>query len=162
MAKRKRKKADAQEAEVPLSSMIDVVFLLLIYFILTQKPIIEDTLLGVNLPSPNAKSKPTDDKPEFFRIGVYRVGSAEASPNLYYINDKGPYKLAYLRDFLKTVAESNKEQTVMINCGPNAIHKKLIQVLDACAEAKLYNLNILNDEGIKFRPNDYSTARYGK
>ena len=50
MAK-KAKMPQKTEAEVPLSSMIDIVFLLLMYFIATQKPIIEETLLGVNLPS---------------------------------------------------------------------------------------------------------------
>lgn len=161
MARKKRKRIEIEEAEVPLSSMIDIVFLLLIYFIFTQKPIIEDTLLGVNLPSPHAKpSQPQEEKPQFFRIGVYKVGSQEQSPDLYYINDKGPYKLSYLRDFLKSVAENDPEQTVMINCGPNATHKKLIQVLDACAEAKMKNLNILNDEAIQFQPYAYSKARY--
>ncbi len=51
MARRQKKKGSVVEAEIPMSSMIDVVFLLLIYFVVTQKPIIEDTLLGINLPS---------------------------------------------------------------------------------------------------------------
>ena len=43
---KKRKRIEVAEAEVPMSSMIDIVFLLLIYFILTQKPIIDETLLS--------------------------------------------------------------------------------------------------------------------
>ncbi|NCU27823.1 biopolymer transporter ExbD, partial [Candidatus Nomurabacteria bacterium] len=41
-----------RDAEVPLSAMIDVVFLLLIYFIVSQKPIVEDTHLAIDLPAP--------------------------------------------------------------------------------------------------------------
>jgi hypothetical protein len=42
--------------------------------------------------------------------------------------------------------------TVIINCGPNAVHKKLIRLLDACAEAGLSKLNIVNDPSVKFVP----------
>ncbi len=43
MLKRKRKRELSSQDSTPISAMIDIVFLLLIYFILTQKPIIEDT-----------------------------------------------------------------------------------------------------------------------
>ena len=52
---RKKSNIDEKAAEVPLSSMIDVVFLLLIYFILTQKPVIEDVHLQVDLPAPELR-----------------------------------------------------------------------------------------------------------
>lgn len=46
MLKRKRKRELSSQDSTPISAMIDIVFLLLIYFILTQKPIIEDTRLN--------------------------------------------------------------------------------------------------------------------
>jgi biopolymer transport protein ExbD len=161
MARKVRKKNNVEEAEVPLSSMIDVVFLLLIYFIVTQKPIIEDTLLGVNLPSPS-KPKTQEKPPDPMRIGVYKVSDPETAvtEKLYYINEKGPYPLDYLQQFLKTVGQNKPDTTIMITCGPNATHRKLIRVLDACGAANLTNLNILNDESVRFNPNPYSTARY--
>lgn len=151
MARKKRNKAEAENAEVPLSSMIDVVFLLLIYFIVTQKPIIEDTLLGVNLPAPGG-GKPKDKPTQLFTVDVFRLRNAKMSPDYYYINGKGPWHIDKLRDFLTNVADNDPEQTIIINCGPNAKHRKLVQVLDACSQAGLANLNIVNDESIRFIP----------
>lgn len=159
MARKKRARNEVEEAEVPLSSMIDVVFLLLIYFILTQKPIIEDTLLGVNLPAPGRPPKSKEKPPTMFTIDVFRLRNAEQSPNYYYINNKGPWHIDKLREFLETTAQNDPEQTIIINCGPNAKHRKLVQALDACAQAGLYNLNIVNDEAIAFRPDKYVTTK---
>lgn len=53
MARRKKVKLEnTVSASVPLSSMIDVVFLLLIYFIMTQKKVVEDVYLMTDLPAP--------------------------------------------------------------------------------------------------------------
>lgn len=147
MAKRKQQ---VEEAEVPLSSMIDVVFLLLIYFIVTQKPIIENTLLGVNLPSPNP-GPPPKEKPQIFTVDVMKLRNPQKSPMYYHVNGS-PWHIDDLREYLMQVAENDPEQTVIINCGPNAQHIKLIQLLDACAEAGLKQLNIVNDASVRFVP----------
>lgn len=54
--KRKIKLENSVAAAVPLSSMIDVVFLLLIYFIMTQKKVVEDVYLQSDLPSPQSNN----------------------------------------------------------------------------------------------------------
>jgi biopolymer transport protein ExbD len=61
----------------------------------------------------------------------------------------------YFKDLKVTLLETAKtdpDMTVIINCGPNAKHLKLIKLLDACAEAKLTKLNIVNDESIRYVP----------
>ena len=161
MAKRKRMKTD--EAEVPLSSMIDVVFLLLIYFIVTQKPIVEETLLSCDLPSPGGK--PPKNPPTMLTIDVVRFypnptnnPAIDAKDmNYYYLNKRrwrfnAPNASNDLRRQLIAIAKNDKDQTVIINCGPNAAHQKLVQILDACAEAGLKKLNVVDDDGIKFNP----------
>ncbi len=149
--RRKRKKArsgSAIEAEVPISAMIDVVFLLLIYFIYTQKPVIEETLLGVNLPAPGAKSK--NEEVELFTVDVMRLQGTDTD-NIYHV-DGIPYTVEDLRTTLKETAAANPKITVIINCGPNAKHKKLIRLLDLCGEARLRNLNIVDDNSIRHVP----------
>ena len=44
---------------VPMSSMIDIVFLLLIYFIVTMEDEIPEAHLSINLPSPGSKRRTT-------------------------------------------------------------------------------------------------------
>ena len=53
-----------------------------------------------------------------------------------------------LQEYLQTVADSNPDTTVMINCGPNAKHKKLVKLLDMCSDVGLNKLNIVEDESV--------------
>lgn len=147
---RRSKKIEHKDADVPISAMIDVVFLLLIYFIVTQKPIIENTLLTVDLPAPGGKPK---DKPvQLFTIDVHRIDPApEQDLNIYYVNQQ-KWNFQDLRAQLKKTAELDPKQTIIINCGPNARHQKLVQLLDACAEAGLLSINVVNDLTIEFVP----------
>lgn len=143
---RTRRKRKVEDAAVPLSAMIDIVFLLLIYFIVTQKPIIEDTLLGVNLPAPGSSKS---NKPvQLFTIDVMKVKGGEGD-NVYYLNGR-PWYFNDLKDTLVETAKTDPDITVIINCDPNAKHKKLIRLLDACNQAGLTKLNLLNDPTIKF------------
>jgi len=154
MAKKQRKRMQVEEAEVPLSSMIDVVFLLLIYFIVTQKPIVEETLLSCDLPSPGGK--PPKEKPTLLTLEVIRMhrNLAPTDPkelNTFYLNQ---IKMTYdqVKQQLQAIAASDPKQTVIINCGPNAAHQKLVKALDLCAEVGLKNLNVVNDESLPFDP----------
>ena len=148
MARRgKKRRAKVEEAEVPMSSMIDVVFLLLIYFIVTQKPIIEETLLAVDLPSPSS-GPPPKEKPVLFSIDVNYQGAK--SLTTYALNQQ-LCSFEWLKKQLMIQGENSPDTTVIINCGANARHKKLIQLLDACAKAGLNKLNLVED-GSSFRP----------
>jgi biopolymer transport protein ExbD len=150
--KRKRRKLD--DAEVPLSAMIDIVFLLLVYFIVTQKEIIEDTLLGVDLPTPGG-AKP--EKPvTMFTIDVMLQHPENPALDLqtYHVNGRR-WKFDDLKLQLIRTGETDPDQTIIINCGPNAMHRKLIQILDACAVAKLTKLNLVNDSSVKFNPDSF-------
>ncbi len=146
-----RRRPEEQKAEVPMSSMIDIVFLLLIYFIVTQKPIIEDTHLGVDLPTPGGKPK---DKPiTLFTIDVHKQSDDPGKDlDIYYVNGR-KWNFNDLALQLKKTAEQDKEQTIILNCGPNARHQKLIRILDACHDAGLSKLNLVNDESIEFQRN---------
>jgi len=147
---RRSKKIEHNDADVPISAMIDVVFLLLIYFIVTQKPIIENTLLTVDLPAPGGKPK---DKPvQLFTIDVHRIEKDAAQDlKVYYVNQQR-WNFDDLKVQLKKTAELDPKQTIIINCGPNARHQKLVQLLDACAEAGLQSLNVVEDLTVEFNP----------
>lgn len=144
---RDRKRIVKEKTEVPLSSMIDVVFLLLIYFIVVQKPIIETTLLKSDLPS-GSRSPQKIESPEILKIDVVRQPQKDGHDYYRMFNKWWQADLLFAQ--LEKKAENNKEMTVIINCGPNAKHHKLVSLLDACAKAELENLNIVNDESIQF------------
>ena len=161
MSKKKRKRIGIDDAEIPMSAMIDVVFLLLIYFIVTQKPIIEETLLSCDLPAPGGA--PPGKPPVIRSIGVMRMWPNPSNNqdvitkdlNTYYFDNRAwkldsPKAGNDLRRQLITMGKDDPKQTIIINCGPNAYHQKLVKILDACANANLKTLNVVNDEAIRF------------
>ena len=178
--KKKIKLENTVSASVPLSSMIDVVFLLLIYFIMTQKPVVEDIYLQLNLPSPNAAPTDSDkEPPPILRIDVFKlpqdnddeiarlmltaqtqieVNAIRKKERIYYhVNTTGdgggtPMLFSELQTYLKNVADAAPETTIVLNCGPNAKHKKLVRILDLCDQLGLKNLNLLNDASVQFAP----------
>ncbi len=150
MARKKRRTFNVKEGEMPLSAMIDVVFQLLIYFVVTQKPIIENTLLSVDLPAPGGKPK---DKPvQLFTIDVHKImPDPKEDLNVYYVNQQ-KWNFDDLRAQLIKTGELDPKQTIIVNCGPNARHQKLVQLLDACSQANLTSINVVNDLTIEFAP----------
>lgn len=157
MSRKKRRTFGMKEGEMPLSAMIDVVFQLLIYFVVTQKPVIEDTFLTVDLPAPGGKAK---DKPvQLFTIDVHRlVSDPKEDLNIYYVNQQ-KWSFNDLRAQLKKTGEIDAKQTIIVNCGPNAKHQKLVQLLDACSDAGLSCINVVNDPGIEYNPDPGSRLK---
>ena len=132
MARRKQT-GGGQVVEVPMSSMIDVVFLLLIYFIVTQKPEISEAHLAINLPSPNAKSQ-NDIKPRLLELEVHPgqiLLQGAARP------------LDKIRETLAYLAKLDPDQTVMVKTSVMAKTGELVAVLDLCRGVGLTKLNVV-------------------
>ena len=144
---RERKRIKPRKTDMPISSMIDVVFLLLIYFLVVQKPIIEETFLKAELPDPT-RGKSTIPNPEFLKIDV--IKDTKDNARFYYAMNGRVWQDDLLFAQLQKVAATNNRIPIVINCGPNARHHKLVTLLDVCAEAELTNINIVNDESIPF------------
>ena len=113
-----------------MASMIDVVFLLLIYFVFTQKPIIEDTLLGINFAPPGKAASKQQLPSTLFSIEVKQL-SGDNNENIYLLNGR-KCDLQLLERILKEAASNDPQTTVIIKCGDNARHAKLIRLLDLC------------------------------
>ena len=132
---RSRKRSDMPPSDLPMTPMIDVVFQLLIYFIVTIKPMDVFAHLDVNRPSPESKQEKMKTPPKLIRIGIFEEG--------YTINDRAVTE-EYLGGFIKDMADLDKTQTVLIMCSGFARHEKLITVLDYCAEYGLKSLSVIS------------------
>ncbi len=155
MARKKIKLENGVAASVPLSSMIDVVFLLLIYFIFTQKEVVEDVHLQLNLPAPQSSSA-NEEPPPMLRIDVFENSQDNDTATYYAVNTAKEgagraMEFAELQSYLKIVADNSTETTIVLNCGPNANHDKLIKILDLCNSLGLTELNLLNAD-VVFEP----------
>jgi biopolymer transport protein ExbD len=125
----KRKKDE--DLAVPMSSMIDIVFLLLIYFIITQKDEISEAHLAVNLPSPG-RGTPPSTKPQLLEIEVH--------DNMYLMRGVA-LSLPTLEETLNKFRDP--ELTVIIKVSVQAKARDLVAVLDLCQGAGLTKMNVV-------------------
>lgn len=134
MADKRRKKAVSAAVQIPMSSMIDVVFLLLIYFIVTQKDELSEAHLAVNLPSPQPSQEKPDEKPNLLEIEVH--------PGRITLRQR-PMTLAQLAETLTALTAMDTEQTVIVKTSVMAQAQELVQVLDLCKGLNLNRLSVM-------------------
>lgn len=132
---RKRRHGDYSEAEVPMAPMIDVVFQLFIYFIMTMHPVDIFTHLNVSRPAED-RSAQTKPNVNLLRITIFPNGG-------FALNDT-PMSLGGMEKTLKKLADSDPNQTLLIVSSVQARHEQLIKVLDLCAKVGMCNLSILS------------------
>jgi len=130
-----RKRRSGKVIDIPMSSMIDVVFLLLIYFIWTYKDEIPEAHLAVNLPAPGAEQ--TGPPPEVLNLEVH--------PGEYRLRNK-TLSLPTITSTLQTIAASTPEVTVIIKVNQSALTRELISLLDVCQGVGLSNLSVVTLE----------------
>ncbi|MCF7853584.1 MAG: biopolymer transporter ExbD [Candidatus Pacebacteria bacterium] len=126
------RKAASNAVDINMSAMIDVVFLLLIYFIVTYQDEIPEAHLAVNLPS--GESKPSTVEPELLKLQVL--------PGEYTLRNK-TLTLGTIERVLQGLAASSPDVTVIIQVSQSARTKNLIRLLDVCKEVGLTNLNVV-------------------
>ncbi len=131
---RKRKKPTELPAELPLTPMIDVVFQLLIYFIVTIKPIDIFAHLEVSRPSPEDR-KERAEIPNLIRVNIFKEG--------YTFNDR-PVTTTELERLLSRAASLDKTQHLLIMASSASEHSQLIAVLDLCAKYELTKLSVIS------------------
>ena len=124
-----------EEAGLSMTPMIDVVFQLLIYFLLTFSVV--DLLANLDISHPKL-GKPMEKVPN---IGtMIRI---EVLPEAYRINQRRVSE-AGLRDLLGRLAQISTNQTVMVSCSPVSKHGELIAALDACAQSGFSQVSVMS------------------
>ncbi len=118
-----------------MTPMIDVVFQLLIYFVVTMQPVDVVAHLDVFRPSPESTKEKPEQPPKMIRIAVYADG--------FTINDR-PVTLNDLDNLMTKLASFDTSQTIMIMCTAESQHERLVQVLDLCSKAGLTNLSVVS------------------
>lgn len=110
-----------------LTPMIDVVFLLMIFFLVASKLDEADRSIDVVLPQASA-AKPLTSKPREFVINIDRAGN--------YFAGARPVRLEDLRQLLRQSAADNPQrQTVIVRADENTAHKFVVGAMDACVQA---------------------------
>ena len=132
------KKRNDESLAVPMSQMIDVVFLLLIYFVVTMKDEISEAHLAINLPSAGAPPAAAEEL-KVIKIFVERTGYSYQLP-------PRPRRGVSAKD-LETFLETNKDKAaksdLIISVSPLTSMQQLVTVLDFAAKNGYTKLNVL-------------------
>jgi biopolymer transport protein ExbD len=135
--RRKRKQRAEESMEVSMTPMIDVVFQLFIYFLVTFTT--PDVLahLDISRPAPDASQTEQRMPPKMIRVNIYVDG--------YSLNGRAVAK-DELERILTRLASFSTSQTVLITCAGGSEHARLVDVLDVCAGAGLNKLSVVSAE----------------
>ncbi|MFK5922791.1 MAG: biopolymer transporter ExbD [Verrucomicrobiota bacterium] len=142
--KRKPLPAADNDPKLDMSSMIDVSFLLLIFFLITSTLDPKETDLGMSLPTPNAlpgEPTPIDE----VHIAIQSDGSISWEKSILDI-DNDRRDLPLLNDKLtqyKIASDLMRTQPlIIVNADDNVPSQRFIDVLNALAKVEIHNVTI--------------------
>ena len=120
-----------------MTPMIDVVFELIIFFVVTIKSEDLFSRLNANRPAPsNGSSSSENDTTVTIEIG--RGRSADG----VLVYNKREVKRAELDTNLREVARTSKKTPIIVKCTEDSPHKALVDVLDICYRNELFSVSI--------------------
>lgn len=131
------------EASVELTPLIDVVFLLLIFFMVSTT-FVRETQLKIDLPE--AQGEASERDPNVVEIAIDRSGS-------YAINGQSVAnkQLQTLMRALEATTDGDSSKSLIITADANASHQSVVRAMDAAGRLGLTRLSITTsapeDEG---------------
>src|SRR5947209_10403470 len=126
-----RRHAAPQHPGIQLAPLVDVLLLLLIFFLLTWNAARNENELDVKVPKASAakeKSAPVGDV----------VVNVKADGNV--VVNRRTLSSAELTDLLKNLIQLNSEQAVIIRGDESGAYKNIMAVLNICTEAGITNV----------------------
>ena len=138
-------KKDVQTVEMQMGPMIDMVFLLLVFFMVSAKPVKQESDINIGLPGTVAQEEALEI-PDEQRIQIQPNGQVVLNdqPMDFPASAEMPALLSTLKRF-KESADSNKtEALITIDADDAANHERIVQVLNACAQAKITGVTFAN------------------
>jgi len=135
MALRRRRDAESEEADVNMTPMLDIVFIMLIFFIVTSSFTKES---GIDVQRPQAV---TAEVKEHASILVAITDQGEIWIDRRQIDERA------LRANLERLHAQNPKGTVVIQADERSQTRLLVKVMDAARQAGIYDVAIAAAEG---------------
>ena len=143
-------KKSQENPALDMTPMIDVVFELIIFFVVTIKQEDLFSRLNVNRPAPASSSSSSDSSDDItVTIEIGRRYDGNPSGVIVY-NKKalgGPMGLSSvahkeLDQNLRDIAKTSKKTPIIVKCAEDSPHKALVDVLDICYKNELYSVSV--------------------
>lgn len=129
---------DGEELALNLAPMIDVVFLLLVFFMVATTFVEKEKEMGVDLPSASTGAEPAPAPTEIvinlLRDGTMKVAGRELSRD-------------QLVAELERAARVDRETPVTIRGDKDVPYQRVVGVMDTCRATGLLNIGLMTLEG---------------
>ena len=126
-----------ENPKLEMTPMIDVVFELLIFFVVTIKQEDIFSKLNANRPAPSSgKSDSESDTTVTIEIGRGR------DANGVIVYNRREIRRQELDQNLREVARTSKKTPIIVKCTEDSPHKALVDVLDICYRNELFSVSI--------------------
>ncbi len=130
-----------KKAELQIAPLIDVVFLLLIYFMVTASLVKKEADLSFMLPAVVSTDVPVSMPIEVL-IEVTELGDVVTDGMVFGRDNRDLSDLInQLRSLKKAAESSTSELIVNILPADKALHGRIVNVMDACAAAQVKNVS---------------------
>ena len=133
MSRRKKKSEAEDKAEIDLTPMLDVVFIMLIFFIVTAS-FIKERSLDMNVPEDN-ESPPIDSESQSILVQV------NANDEIYI--DKRRVDVRSVRSLIAQKSAENPGGGVVVRAHERSTAETYVAVADAAREAKIFNVSLV-------------------
>ena len=124
--------------QLDMTPMIDVVFELIIFFVVTIKQEDLFTKLNANRPAPASSSSSSSESDTTVTIEIGRGRDA----NGVLVYNKRETNRKELDMNLREVARTSKKTPIIIKCTEDSPHKALVDALDICYRNQLFSVSI--------------------
>jgi biopolymer transport protein ExbD len=122
----------SEDVEVNLTSLIDVIFLLLLFFMLSTT---FEHKSEMKITLPEASEEVKEPRLDAIRVAIDRHG------NIFINDDPLPdARLVYVREALERVMTGLEKPQVIISADAQATHQAVVRVMDAARQVGLVNI----------------------
>ena len=127
------RRSNEDKLEIGMSSLIDCVFLLLIFFLVTTIAKKENRDIDVDLPvSTSSLDVPPDN--DTMVIGVNKE-------TMLFYNGR-PVTVSELHQILLELSEENQDRRIRVDCDKAVAFSRVVEVLDLCSFRGLHNVAV--------------------
>jgi biopolymer transport protein ExbD len=124
---------------IPMGPMIDVVFQMLIFFMVATSYVQTETELRVSLPSQQGGQPP----PVIVQVHIEADGSISVNDVPY--DNPASRELPELRSRFLLLLDTDRNLPVVLVPDPDLPHQRLVDVLNACQATGVKNISFVSD-----------------
>lgn len=137
MRRRKGRGGEEDNSEIDLTPMLDVVFIMLIFFIVTASFVKESTI-DVNIPESQENPPPPDEDNAAILVTVN-------ANNEIWMEDRR-IDVRAVRANIERIHAEKPKAPVVVKADANASAKMFVAIADAAREANVYNVSLVPPE----------------